>query len=119
MSKQRAKGTFAETALVKALREDGYDAERIPLGGSSDHGDVVVREPGYTHIVEVKNCAKWNPAGWIAEALVERDNYCKARGLDPSNVGCCVVVKRIGKGDPRDWYTLSTVGEHFDLDVNL
>lgn len=41
MSKSKAKGTAAESAVVKYLREQGWpSAERRALNGASDRGDI-------------------------------------------------------------------------------
>ena len=94
MSKSKAKGTAAETAVVRYLREQGFEqAERRALHGTADRGDIagVVGT-----VIEVKNCARMELAGWLAEAAAEADN-------DGARLGV-VWHKRRGKGSPGDWF---------------
>lgn len=94
MSKSKAKGTAAETAVVNYLREQGFEqAERRALNGVADRGDIagVVGT-----VIEVKNCARMELAGWLAEAAAEADN-------DGARLGV-VWHKRRGKGSPGDWF---------------
>jgi len=81
-------GTRAETAVVRLAREIGYrDAERLPLAGAEDQGDVrLSRNP--LVILEVKagkaaQDASWTQIQkWIREAQIERNNAFKARASD-------------------------------------
>jgi hypothetical protein len=55
--KSRDKGHRAERALVRALQEKGFGAERVPLSGSAGgkyRGDLTVPILGRDHVVEVK-----------------------------------------------------------------
>jgi hypothetical protein len=55
--KSRDKGNRAERALVRALQEKGFGAERVPLSGSAGgkyRGDLTVPILGRDHVVEVK-----------------------------------------------------------------
>ena len=92
MSAARQKGTAAETAVVRFLRANGYQhAERRALAGSQDRGDVA----GVGGVViEVKNCKRMELAAWIDEAEDE------ANGTEIA----AVWHKRVGRGDPGDWY---------------
>lgn len=98
--KRRGKGF--ETDLVKHLRERGHDAERLPLAGSKDEGDVVVKFPsGGAIIIEAKAPGAGNSidlAGWLREAETEAANYAAARNLDPAAVSYLLVIKARGKG---------------------
>lgn len=79
MNRSKAKGTRAETAVVAYLRGNGFPhAERRPLAGSRDGGDIAVC-PGI--ICEVKDAASLygrpGPAlmrSWMAQTERERDN---------------------------------------------
>lgn len=94
MSKSRAKGTAAETAVVRWLREHGFPfAERRALHGRDDRGDIA----GIAGVaLEVKNCARMELAAWMDEA--------KAEGSNADAPIFAVVHKRRGKGDPGDWF---------------
>ncbi|MFD9905609.1 hypothetical protein [Streptomyces sp. NPDC059063] len=94
MSRSKAKGTAAETAVVRFLRAAGFvQAERRTLSGVQDRGDIAGL-PGV--VIEVKNCSRVELAAWLAEAERERDN-------DGASLGV-VFHKRRGKADPRDWF---------------
>jgi Holliday junction resolvase len=94
MNKSKRKGTAAETAVVGYLRENGFPhAERRALNGSTDRGDVA-GVPGV--VIEIKNCARMELAGWVDEARLEAAN---------AGVGVFAVAhKRRGKGNPADWF---------------
>jgi hypothetical protein len=94
MSASRAKGTGAETAVVNYLRAQGWPhAERRALGGNQDRGDIA---GVIGTVIEVKNCARMELAGWLDEALTEARND----GADYA----VVWHKRRGKASPRDWF---------------
>lgn len=103
MSKSRAKGTTAETALVKWFRLNGFPgADRQPLRGSRDCGDLALC-PGI--VVEVKNHNGVTGLGqppvalldrWMAEAETER--------LNAHAAFCPLIIKRAGTTDPGRWW---------------
>jgi hypothetical protein len=96
----KAKGTAAETAVVRFLQANGYPhAERRALAGAQDRGDVA-GIPGVT--IEVKAAKRFELAAWIEETLKE-----SGREASPTQVVPLLVVKRPGKGDPGDWYWIS------------
>ena len=96
MSKQKAKGTLAERAVVDYLRANGFpDAERRALEGANDRGDVAGLP--YT-VLEVKNHAALDLAGWLNELMREMDNARAEYGT--------VVAKRRGHADPAQWYAI-------------
>lgn len=102
MSAAKRKGTAAESAVVQYLQAMGFaQAERRSLNGAKDRGDIAGL-PGV--VIEVKNCARQELAGWVAEAEVERDN-------DNANLGV-VWHKRRGKGQAADWFVTMS-GEQF------
>ncbi|NUQ95819.1 MAG: hypothetical protein HOY79_04420 [Streptomyces sp.] len=102
MNRSKAKGTSAESAIVQYLRAMGFtQAERRTLNGAYDRGDIAGL-PGV--VIEVKNCARQELPGWVAEAEKERDN-------DGASLGV-VWHKRRGKGHPSDWFVTMS-GEQF------
>lgn len=103
MSKNRAKGTAAETAVVRYLNYVGaIHAERRALRGKDDRGDIA-GIPGV--VIEVKNHAHIDLAAFVDEA--ERESW---NGPVPE---CAVAwIKRRGKGSPGDWYVAMT-GQQF------
>ncbi|WP_436739905.1 hypothetical protein [Streptomyces sp. BBFR102] len=108
-------GAQWETDLREGLRSEGFDVESLRLAGKEDEGDMVVREGGGRYLViEAKN-AKFEPGVFLGEAIVERENFAKHRGLDLENVESIVVVKRRGKGW-RKAFVLTTVEEYLGLD---
>lgn len=94
VSKSRAKGTAAESAVVAYLQANGFSyAERRALAGINDKGDIS-GVPGW--VIEVKNCSQASVGAWLIEASIEATN---------ASVDCyCVWHKRAGKGSPGDWY---------------
>lgn len=98
MSRAKQKGTAAESAVVRYLREQGWDAvERRTLCGVKDRGDVAGL-PGI--VLEIKDHAAMSLAGWVDEAQVEKIN-------DDARIGI-VWHKRRGRGSPADWYVTMT-----------
>lgn len=106
MSKSKALGTQAESAIVRFLQDNGYPhAERRALYGLNDMGDILV-EPGL--IIEAKvrhpknsNAAVGQPGpeeleGWLKELDAEMRNAKVDRGL--------LVVKRKGTTNPGEWW---------------
>lgn len=94
MSKQRAKGTAAESAVVSYLREHGFRyAERRALRGNADAGDIA-GVPGFT--IDVKAHAEMRLAEWLDRAEEQASNGAVGAGV--------VWHKRRGKGSPGDWY---------------
>jgi hypothetical protein len=94
VSAARAKGTAAETAVVRFLQANGYpNAERRALAGSQDRGDIA-GIPGV--VIEVKAAARLELAAWVDEALTEAINAGASMAV--------VWHKRRGKGSPGDWY---------------
>lgn len=91
----KAKGTRAETQVVRFLRERGLPASRRPLHGSKDEGDIIVHCPfGEPVVLEVKagkqtqNPNRKQLAEWLDQAWVERSN---------SGMQCILVVVRYNR----------------------
>src|SRR5690606_32477102 len=98
----KAKGTAAETAVVRFLQAAGFaQAERRTLNGVQDRGDIA-GIPGV--VIEVKNHARDQLPAWVAEAELERDN-------DRASLGV-VWHKRRGKSSPGDWF-VTVSGDQF------
>lgn len=96
MSKQRAKGTAAETAVVRYLQDNGFiHAERRALHGINDKGDIT-GIPGV--VIEVKNHAKLTLAEWVKELQQEMANANADFGF--------VVAKKKGTTNPAEWYAV-------------
>lgn len=102
MSASRRKGTSAESAVVAYLRGHGWPlAERRAPSGARDRGDVA-GVPGV--VVEVKDRARLDLAGWVDEAGAER-----------GHAGARLAVvwhKRRGRGSPAGWY-VTMIGATF------
>jgi hypothetical protein len=102
VSKQKQKGTLAETAIVRYLQENNINARRNPLTGSRDEGDILISGPK-TFTLEVKNHRTMDLAQWVDQAMTEKANANTDFGV--------VVHKRLRKGDPKDWYVTLTLEE--------
>lgn len=101
-------GKAYETELMRYMREQRFDVERLRLSGAEDEGDLVVKPGGAirAYIIEAKRTKALDLAGWVKEAQVERENYKNHRGLmslDP--VGFVVVHKAKGKGVGQSYVT--------------
>lgn len=115
MSKSKAIGTRAETALRNYLLSTGYpelEAHRNVLKGKDDEGDVWLRDKKHGLIVfEVKGGKAAKEASheqikkWYAEAEAECDNAGGSFGF--------LVTQRAGVGYPRagEWWAYATLGD--------
>lgn len=115
MSKAKAIGTKAETAVRNYLLSIGYtelQAHRNVLKGSDDEGDVWLRDERFGLIVfEVKGGKTAKEASyeqvkkWYEEAVVERDNASANFGF--------LACQRAGVGYPRagEWWAYATIGD--------
>jgi hypothetical protein len=102
MSRNKAKGTRWESAIVAYLRDKGFTyAERRALSGATDKGDLT-GIPGIC--IEAKDVKAHDLSGWLNEAEQERDN---AR----ADVGA-VWIKRRGYTSPGRAYVVLT-GDDF------
>ena len=89
-------GTALETQIAAYLAAHVDDRiERRSKGGNKDRGDISgLRHMGQRVVVEVKNTARLDLAGWAAEAEIERGNDDAVAGV--------IISKRHGKGQPGD-----------------
>ena len=96
MSKQRQKGTRAESAVVNYLKDNGFPyAERRALHGVNDKGDITGCGPV---VFEVKDHAKLSLSEWVKELEDEMRNA----GVDIGTV----VAKKRGTLDVGEWYAI-------------
>ena len=80
------------------------DIEQRKLSGTADRGDISgVKVHGKRVVLEVKNTARLEIAGFLAEAEVERVNDDALAGV--------VVAKRVGKGKPEDQIVMMTLAD--------
>jgi len=107
MSKAKAKGTAAETAVVNYIAGQGFPgAERRALAGSSDLGDIT-GIPGL--VMEVKNHKSYKFPEWIKETEIEKNNAKADFGIlivKPNGVG----ITRVG-----DWWAVMPLSEMMNL----
>ena len=103
-SKSKAKGSLAEREVVKYLKDSYPYVDRRLAGATLDKGDIS-GIPGGT--IEIKNHAKMDLAGWVAELETEMEN-------DKAWTGT-VIHKRKGKTDVGEWYATMPVKVWVDL----
>ena len=100
VNKSKNKGTAAETAVVRYAKANGFpDAQRLPLMGSKDIGDVRLTDGIHLEVKAGERANSPSPAlvvDWLEEARNE------ARNAGPF-VECYLVTKRKGYGSPKDW----------------
>lgn len=103
MSAARAKGTAAETAVVRLLKATHWPyAERRALSGGQDKGDTT-GHPGF--ILEVKAAKNHTIPAWLRETEIERVN-------DNAEFGILVIKpQKVGVVNTRLWTTVMTQGE--------
>jgi len=105
VSKQRAKGTRAETGVVEFLRQNGFPyAERRALHGALDKGDIT-GIPGV--VIEVKDHKTITLAEFVSELKEEVNNANAETGV--------AVIKRRGTLQVGDWYAVMPVSWWVDL----
>jgi hypothetical protein len=121
MTTQRShkrRGRSFESDVTRTLRDAGYRAERVPLAGRNDEGDVVVEFPHDWELVECKapgRDGKIDLAGWMREAETEAKNWALARGIRPESVTPFVVIKARGK-PISDAYVVQRFHQAWPLD---
>ena len=105
----KAAGTRFESAIAACLAEHLDDRiERRARTGAKDRGDISgVRVHGQRLVLELKDCARMDLAGWVKEAQEEAANDGALLGV--------TVHKRRGRGDPLDQYVTCTVRELISL----
>jgi hypothetical protein len=105
----KAAGTRFERLIADYLA-DVYDdrVDRRVKTGSKDRGDIggIRLSPalgGGRIVIEAKNCARLNLAGWAAEADIERGNDDAVAGL--------IAHKRHGNANPGEQWITMTVDD--------
>lgn len=123
MSKAKAIGTKAETAVRNYLLESGYselEAHRNVLTGSEDQGDVWLREPNHGLMVfelkggkAAKDASYEQAKKWLKEAHKEAHHAKSKFGF--------LVTQRSGFGYPRagEWWAFTTIQDIAYLRFNL
>lgn len=104
MNKNKAKGTAAETAVVRFLQSIGFTtAERRSLSGSSDRGDIA----GLQDVcIEVKAHGRLAIPQWLRELDAEMVNSKASIGY--------LIVKPKGKGKVEEWWVIQRVKQWGD-----
>lgn len=98
-------GTSFETLVAAYLAQHVDDRiERRRLSGRFDRGDISgLRHMGERVVIECKNTARLNLAGWAAEAETARGNDDATSAL--------IIHKRHGKGSAADQWVTCTLGD--------
>lgn len=93
-TKSKRTGSEWESRLHKWFTAHGYPTEWVRTRGAKDQGDLIVNDAGVMFVIEAKAEKTIKLAEYMKQAQTERDNYCAARGVDPSTTFACAVVKR-------------------------
>lgn len=104
MNASKAKGTRAETKVARFLQARGLEAERKPLKGNRDEGDLDLFLPTTRLVLEVKagkqtaNPHRSQLVEWLRQAEVEGKN---------AGVQCLLVIVRYNRllCDAEVWST--------------
>lgn len=92
----KRRGAAYELDLLKGLRNEGFDAERLRLSGRLDEGDLILKTSGLPWIIEAKNAKQMDLSGWCREAEVEARNYAAARGIPPAHFAVFIKKRNAG-----------------------
>ena len=118
MSKNKAKGTAAETAVVEYFKHYYPEAKpmRVPLAGSRDMGDVILfHGTDYPVIIEVKAAATYDIPAWLRELGRELHNYQQYYELEKLPEGFLFVKpKGVGVDNVECYWAIQYVGEVFN-----
>jgi len=114
MSRPKAIGTAAETAVVRCLNANGWPhAERRALRGRDDAGDIT-GTPGICWELKAGDAAHRASDtlidGWMRDTELERGNAGADLGV--------LVLRRKGKGDPGDWWAYMWATDFAALVIN-
>lgn len=118
-NRPKQKGTAAETATLRWLRDNGFPwTERLTLSGINDRGDLSLL-PGAAVIAELKDHADAGTGqpppkkitDWMTETETER---CNA-GADHA----ALIVKRKGTRDVARWWCYLPLGHLLRLSSGL
>lgn len=99
---------------MSGLRGDPYneEVERTAQTGRDDESDLFIRDGNFYVLVEAKNHKSIELADFVDQAILQRDNFAKARGLDPFDVMPLAVIKRRNK-PWHQGYVATTIHEYF------
>lgn len=111
VNKSKAKGTAAETRVVNFLLAHGYDAKRVVLHGSADHGDVHIdsHDKSYRICLEVKGGKQTQSVSrkqrdiWLTETDME--------GLNSGRDAYLVIAKH--GSSVQDYHVWDRTGHKF------
>lgn len=112
-NKPKARGTAAETAVVRAIRPRGWPhAERRALAGVHDLGDIT-GTPGICWEVKGGDAARNASDGQITDWLAETE---KERGNAGADIGVLVVQRGgVGAANAHRWWAHLTLGQVLTL----
>lgn len=98
-------GTSFESLIVAYLAQHVDDRiERRRLSGSKDRGDISgLRHMGERVVIECKNTARADLAGWATETETARGNDDAVAGL--------IIHKRHGRGQAGDQWVTCTLAD--------
>lgn len=104
MNRPKARGTAAETAVVRALRNLGFPhAERRALAGVHDLGDIT-GTPGICWEVKGGDAARTASDQKITDWLAETE---KERGNAGADIGVLVVQRKaVGAANAHRWWAI-------------
>lgn len=110
MSKQKQKGTLAETAIVNYLKGFFPKVERRTLNGQYDKGDIA-GVPNF--VLEVKNQKTYKIPEWMAETEAERINAGEPNAI--------LIIKpnKIGVTQVHKWWAVMPIEQVVNLIVEL
>jgi hypothetical protein len=108
MARTRASARGAGTRFERVIADylagclDDDRIDRRVKTGAKDRGDIGgVRIHGQRLVLEVKDCARTDLAGWMTECEIQRGNDDALAGV--------VISKRHGRGHPGDQWVHCTV----------
>lgn len=113
-NRSKARGTAAETALMRWFRNNGFPgADRQPLRGNRDSGDLTLC-PGL--VVEVKSHNGATGLGQPPPAMLDRWlAECETEMINAGAAYCPLIVKRAGTTDPGRWWAYLPLGAFVSL----
>lgn len=100
----KSKGTAAETAALRWLREHGFPwTERLTLAGIHDRGDLSLL-PGCAVIAEVKNTKQGATGQPPAKVLHDWMRQTETERVNAQADTAALIVKRGGTTDVGRWF---------------
>lgn len=109
MTAAKDAGTKFETDVLKYLRADGHDVERLARKGKLDEGDIVISHPSGDVVLELKvrrnQTTPLSLGSLYDEAVVEAGRYAKARNTGGGEFPA-LIIKRNRKGIGQSFVVL-------------